>query len=176
MITKDEILAELENTPEPEKKLFEIADRENQPVMVIRKILRDQLIVVPARRKPEPEPEPYARTVHRHKWTEQEIAHAEASWRRGASMQEIADSLLVTVTTIKGLVRRFRDRFPQRRNAVPIWSEEEISHAADLWHDSTLTVNEICEKLHRKHNDFYQLRVEKPYIFPPRKTWTRREP
>ena len=176
MITKDEILAELENTPEPEKKLHEIADRENQPVMVIRKILRDQIIVVPACRKPEPEPEPYARAGHRHKWTEEEIAHAEASWRRGASMQEIADSLFVSVITIKGLVRRFRDRFPQRHNAAPIWSEEEISHAADLWRDSTLTVYEICEKLHRNHNDFYQLRVENPYIFPPRKTWTRRKP
>ena len=83
MITKNEILAELEGCDEPEKKLFEIADRENQPVMVIRKILRDQIIVVPARRKPEPEPEPYARAVHRHKWTEQEIAYAEASCRRG---------------------------------------------------------------------------------------------
>ena len=87
MITKDEILAELDGCEEPEKKLFEIADRENQPVMVIRKILRDQIIAVPARRRPEPEPEPHVRAVHRHKWTEQEIAHAEASRRRGASMQ-----------------------------------------------------------------------------------------
>lgn len=53
MITKDEILAELEGCDEPEKKLFEIAERERQPVMVIRKILRDLVTIVPPKKYPE---------------------------------------------------------------------------------------------------------------------------
>ena len=45
MITKDEILAELDGCDEPEKKLHEIAERERLPVMVIRKILKDLSLI-----------------------------------------------------------------------------------------------------------------------------------
>ena len=52
MIAKDEILAELDNTPEPEKKLHEIAARTRLPVMVIRKILKGLVTVVPPAESP----------------------------------------------------------------------------------------------------------------------------
>lgn len=47
MITKEEILAELEDCDEPEKKLHEIAERTGQPVMIIRKMLKDLVTVMP---------------------------------------------------------------------------------------------------------------------------------
>ena len=92
MITKEEILAELEGCDEPEKKLHEIAERTGQPVMIIRKMLKDLVTVVP----PEKEYDNVNRIarlhyeVSSHQWFPDEIAYVEECWRRGATIDEIA--------------------------------------------------------------------------------------
>lgn len=178
MITKDEILAELENTPEPEKKLHEIAERTGQPVMVIRKILKDLVTVVP----PEKEYDNVNRIarlhyeVSSHQWLPDEIAYAEECWRCGATIDEIASAVGRSKAAIKGMIQRNRERFPSRTLAFRAWSSEEILRAAEMWRNPDMLVAEICECLGRNDSDFYQLRVENPALFPPRKTWRRREP
>lgn len=178
MITKEEILAELEGCYEPEKKLHEIAERTGQPVMVIRKILKDLVTVVP----PEKEYDNVNRIarlhyeVSSHQWLPDEIAYAEECWRCGATIDEIASAVGRSKAAIKGMIQRNRERFPSRTAAFRVWSSEEILRAAEMWRDPDMLVAEICERLGRNDSDFYQLRVENPYIFPPRKTWTRREP
>ena len=178
MITKEEILAELENTTEPEKKLHEIAERTGQPVMVIRKILKDLVTVVP----PEKEYDNVNRIarlhyeVSSHQWLPDEIAYAEECWRCGATIDEIASAVGRSKAAIKGMIQRNRERFPPRTLAFRVWSSEEILRAAEMWRNPDMLVAEICECLGRNDSDFYQLRVENPVLFPPRKTWRRREP
>lgn len=122
MIAKTEILAELENTPEPEKKLHEIADREGLPVMVIRKFLRDLVKIEP----PEPEakevPAHYKtgqktdpeKAKHGHRWTEEELRYMSDCWERGASCNEIASIIGVPCSTVSGVVQRYRSLFPPK--------------------------------------------------------------
>ena len=176
MITKEEILAELEGCDEPEKKLHEIAERTGQPVMVIRKILKDLVTVVP----PEKEYDNVNRIarlhyeVSSHQWLPDEIAYAEECWRCGATIDEIASAVGRSKAAIKGMIQRNRERFPSRTLAFRVWSSEEITRAADMWHDPSMPVAEICALLGRNDSDFYQLRVENPTLFPPRKVWRRR--
>lgn len=176
MITKDEILAELEGCDEPEKKLHEIAERERLPVMIIRKILKDLVSVVP----PEKEYDNVNRVarlhyeVGNHQWFPDEIAYAEECWKRGASIDEIASAVGRSKVAVKGMMQRNRERFPVRTTAFRVWSSEEIIRAADMWHDPSMPVAEICALLGRNDSDFYQLRVENPTLFPPRKVWRRR--
>ena len=178
MITKEEILAELEGCDEPEKKLHEIAERTGQPVMVIRKILKDLVTVVP----PEKEYDNVNRIarlhyeVSSHQWLPDEIAYAEECWRCGATIDEIASAVGRSKAAIKGMIQRNRERFPSRTLAFRVWSSEEILRAAEMWRNPDMLVAEICECLGRNDSDFYQLRVENPALFPPRKTWRRREP
>lgn len=176
MITKEEILAELENCEEPEKKLHEIAERTGQPVMIIRKILKDLVTVVP----PEKDYDNVNRVarlhyeVRSHQWFPEEIEYAEQCWQRGASLDEIAEAVGRSKVAVKGMMQRNRERFPARGVTCRIWSPKEILQAAELWRDPELLVTEICETLGRNESDFYQLRVENPTLFPPRKVWRRR--
>lgn len=176
MITKEEILAELEGCDEPEKKLHEIAERTGQPVMIIRKMLKDLVAVVP----PEKEYDNVNRIarlhyeVSSHQWLPDEIAYAEECWRRGATIDEIASVVGRSKAAIKGMIQRNRERFPSRTAAFRVWSSEEIIRAAEMWRDPDMLVTEICERLGRNDSDFYQLRVENPALFPSRKVWRRR--
>lgn len=176
MITKEEILAELEGCDEPEKKLHEIAERTGQPVMIIRKMLKDLVTVVP----PEKEYDNINRIarlhyeVSSHQWFLDEIAYAEECWKRGATIDEIASAVGRSKAAIKGMIQRNRERFPSRTAAFRVWSSEEITRAAEMWRDPDMLVTEICERLGRNGSDFYQLRVENPTLFPPRKVWRRR--
>lgn len=171
MITKEEILAELEGCDEPEKKLFEIAERTGQPVMIIRKILKDLVTVVP----PEKEYDNVNRVarlhyeVGSHQWFPDEIAYVEECWRRGATIDEIASAIGRSKAAIKGMIQRNRERFPSRTAAFRVWSSEEITRAAEMWRDPTLTAADICVALNRGINDFYQLRSENPALFKPRR-------
>ncbi len=171
MITKEEILAELEGCEEPEKKLHEIAEREKLPVMIIRKILKDLVTVAP--------PEKDYDNVNRiarlhyevvgHQWFPDEIAYAEERWRRGATVDEIAAEIGRSRVAVKGMMQRNRERFPRRQASFRVWSSEEIVRAADMWRDPTLTAADICIALNRGINDFYQLRAENPALFKPRR-------
>lgn len=167
MITKDEILAELEGCEEPEKKLFEIADREKQPVMVIRKILRDLVTIVPPNKYPEWSEDPeytYSRS-----WRDEDVEKARRYWLTGATMTEIAELTDHTPAQVSGLIQANRDIFPRRNKTWVVWSSEEIIRAAEMWRDPTLTAADICVALNRGINDFYQLRSENPALFKPRR-------
>ncbi len=176
MITKEEILAELEGCEEPEKKLHEIAERTGQPVMIIRKILKDLVTVVP----PEKEYDNVNRIarlhyeVGGHQWFPEEIAYAEECWRRGATVDEIATEVGRSRVAVKSMMQRNRERFPRRQASFRVWTPEEIIRAAEMWRDPEMLVTEICAYLSRSDSDFYQLRVENPTLFPPRKVWRRR--
>lgn len=178
MITKDEILAELEGCEEPEKKLFEIADRENQPVMVIRKILKGLVIVVPPERghdNTERVAESHIqRNVNRGRWSDEDIRYMAECWNRGADICEIAEAVCRSGKAVRGVMQRNRELFPRRRENGRIWTPEEIARAADMWSDRDITESEICNTLHRSRSDFYQLRAENRKLFPPRRNNYRR--
>lgn len=167
MITKDEILAELEGCNEPEKKLFEIADREGQPVMVIRKILRDLVMIVPPGKSPPWSEDPHY--SYSRSWRDEDVETARRYWLSGATVNEIAGIVGRTVGQVSGLIQSNRDIFPKRNKKYVVWSSEEIVRAADMWRDPTLTAADICIALNRGINDFYQLRAENPALFKPRR-------
>lgn len=134
MITKEEILAELEGCEEPEKKLHEIAERTGQPVMIIRKVLKDLVTVAP----PEKDYDNTDRVakmhyeVGDHRWNPEELEYAEECWRRGASLDEIAEAVGRSKVAVKGMMQRNRERFPVRGVTCRIWSPKEILQAAEL--------------------------------------------
>lgn len=181
MITKDEILAELENTPEPEKKLHEIAARTKLPVMVIRKILKGLVTVVPPERghdNTDRVAESHIeKGVNRGRWSDEDIQYMAECWNRGADICEIAEAVCRSEKAVRGVMQRHRELFPHRRENGRIWTPEEIARAADMWSDRDITESEICDALHRSRSDFYQLRAENRKLFPSRRnTYRRTEP
>lgn len=181
MITKDEILAELENTPEPEKKLHEIAARTKLPVMVIRKILKGLVTVVPPERGHD-NTDRVAKShiekgVNRGRWSDEDIQYMAECWNRGADILEIAEAVCRSEQAVRGVMQRNRELFPRRHERGRIWSPEEIARAADMWSDRDISESEICNALHRSRSDFYQLRAENRKLFPSRRnTYRRAEP
>lgn len=116
MITKDEILAELENTPEPEKKLHEIAARTKLPVMVIRKILKGLVTVVPPERghdNTDRVAESHIeKGVNRGRWSDEDIQYMAECWNRGADILEIAEAVCRSEQAVRGVMQRNRELFP----------------------------------------------------------------
>ena len=167
MITQDEILAELEGCEEPEKKLFEIADREGQPVMVIRKILRDLVTIMPPEKFPPWSEDPHY--SYSRSWRDEDVETARRYWLTGATIPEIAELTNHTDAQVRGLIQVNRDIFSKQNKEWRVWSSEEIVRAADMWRDPTLTAADICIALNRGINDFYQLRAENPALFKPRR-------
>lgn len=173
MITKDEILAELENTPEPEKKLHEIAARTKLPVMVIRKILKGLITVVPPERghdNTDRVAESHIeKGVNRGRWSDEDIQYMAECWNRGADILEIAEAVCRSEQAVRGVMQRNRELFPRRHERGRIWAPEEIARAADMWSDRDISESEICNALHRSRSDFYQLRAENRKLFPSRR-------
>lgn len=181
MITKAEILAELDGCAEPQKKLHEIADRENLPVMVIRKMLRDLVKIEP----PEPEQsnypvhysvsrraeEPYEPERESCRWTDGELKLMTEYWDRNATIREIAEIMGTTTAVVNGVVCTHRDLFPRRRPPRAAWTSEEITLAADLWRDPSLTAEEIAHRVGRSAASFDSLRLYNRQLFPLRQTW-----
>lgn len=108
MITKEEILAELENTPEPEKKLHEIAARTRLPVMVIRKILKGLVTVVPPERghdNTDRVAESHIeKGVNRGRWSDEDIQYMAECWNRGADICEIAEAVCRSEQAVRAMV------------------------------------------------------------------------
>lgn len=181
MITKAEILKELDGCAEPEKKLHEIAAREHLPVVVIRKMLRDLVKVEP----PEPEPSNYPihYNVDRHieedyeperelyRWSDSELKLMAEYWRRNATTREIAEIMGISAVTMNGIICTHRDIFPRRRPPRAMWTPEEISRAADLWRDPSLSAEEIARMVGRSVASFDSLRLYNRQLFPIRQTW-----
>ena len=116
MITKEEILAELESCDEPEKKLHEIAERERLPVMVIRKILKGLVTVVPPERghdNTDRVAESHIeKGVNRGRWSDEDIQYMAECWNRGADIFEIAEAVCRSEQAVRGVMQRHRELFP----------------------------------------------------------------
>lgn len=180
MITKEEILAELESCDEPEKKLHEIAARTRLPVMVIRKILKGLVTVVPPERgrdNTDRVAESHIKKgVNRGRWSDEDIQYMAECWNRGADILEIAEAVCRSEQAVRGVMQRNHELFPRRHERGRIWSPEEIARAADMWSDRDISESEICDALHRPRSDFYQLRAENRKLFPSRRNTYRAEP
>ena len=173
MITREQLLDELKTAVEPEKQLHKIAQRENLPVHVLRKMVeRPELVVVE-----EPEKRPVAEKRPQNQphimWSERELKYAVNAFRRGDSLSRIAFELELGRDTVRRkLMNELGDEYQKiarencaraRQHKKIELTENDIERLKDCWVNG-VAKNKICGYFGLSYNNLQRFLAENPDI------------